>query len=73
MDITSMAGLCKSLGLLLLSATNHNRYAKGAAMIEDAFFVLYTLLGFIVLIWLSYGTAKLIRWVLFRKEEKKWQ
>jgi len=45
----------------------------GAVMIEDAFFVLYTLLGFIVLIWLSYGTAKLIRWVLFRKEEKKWQ
>jgi len=42
-------------------------------MIEDAFFVLYTLLGFVILIWLSYGTAKLIRWVLFRKEEKKWQ
>jgi len=41
------------------------------AMIEDAFFVLYTLLGFIILIWLSYGTAKLIRWMLFRKEEKE--
>ena len=40
---------------------------------EDVFFVLYVTLGFIVLIWLSYGTAKLIRWVLFRKEEKKWQ
>jgi len=43
----------------------------GAVVIEDAFFVLYTLLGFIVLIWLSYGTAKLIRWMLFRKEEKE--
>ena len=40
---------------------------------EDVFFVLYVTVGFIVLIWLSYGTAKLIRWVLFRKEEKKWQ
>ena len=41
-----------------------------AVMIEDAFFVLYVVVGFTVLMWLSYGTLKLIKWIIGESEEK---
>ena len=42
----------------------------GAVVIEDAFFVLYVVVGFTVLMWLSYGTLKLIKWIIGESEEK---
>ena len=38
-------------------------------MIEGLFVVLYALVGFTVLIWLSYGACKVVRWLLFRGEQ----